>query len=151
MLMLSNIRSLRFVNHDLVDVSSSEIHNENENENEINSENDNEDELHGELLDEFQGDVGEIIDAFGNNTLILLNYRGRTFYYFFEEKEQNLLTQSQFDNLKKYTQFLVCPICMEDSDENIELPCEHIFCNKCIKKWLLQKQNSCPNCRNILT
>lgn len=39
----------------------------------------------------------------------------------------------------------LCPICNENN-VNISLPCNHFFCEKCIKTWLL-KSESCPLCR----
>lgn len=52
-----------------------------------------------------------------------------------------------------------CSICLEDinctpskrklDDEPISLSCSHSFHKKCIASWLL-KNNSCPNCREII-
>ncbi|XP_037027733.1 E3 ubiquitin-protein ligase NRDP1-like isoform X2 [Bradysia coprophila] len=37
----------------------------------------------------------------------------------------------------------VCPICMMVVEQPLELPCEHIFCAKCIIEWT-SLNNSCP-------
>ena len=31
-----------------------------------------------------------------------------------------------------------------------KLPCDHIFCSKCIQKWITESSNSCPICREIV-
>jgi len=45
-----------------------------------------------------------------------------------------------------------CPICMDyefaDNKEIIKLPCNHIFCDGCIRNWVVQQNNgNCPICR----
>ena len=39
-----------------------------------------------------------------------------------------------------------CPICLELLDTPVTLDCHHIFCNRCIRSWLLITPN-CPYCR----
>lgn len=40
-----------------------------------------------------------------------------------------------------------CTICFEDIRcPSCIKPCNHMFCNPCIKKWL-KKNNTCPLCR----
>ena len=39
-----------------------------------------------------------------------------------------------------------CPICLELLDTPVTLDCHHIFCNRCIRSWLLITPN-CPSCR----
>ncbi|KAF2207551.1 hypothetical protein CERZMDRAFT_88400 [Cercospora zeae-maydis SCOH1-5] len=39
-----------------------------------------------------------------------------------------------------------CPICREDMDEPIQLPCRHVYCHDCTHTWL-QRNNTCPTCR----
>jgi len=89
----------------------------------------------------------EIID--NPSVLFILQFRGRTYYYFDEasKSEKMVLSIEQFENLEKCDNFISCPICMEDTNKNIKLPCSHVFCEECIKKWLLKNTNSCPNCR----
>mgnify|MGYP001335467249 FL=1 len=52
-----------------------------------------------------------------------------------------------FEKLEKCNDITDCSICFENKKENIKLNCEHIFCNRCIKKWLTEKSNTCPTCR----
>ena len=41
-----------------------------------------------------------------------------------------------------------CPICFEKiTYPSCIKPCDHMFCNKCIVKWM-RKHKSCPLCRN---
>uniref|UniRef100_A0A8C8S421 RING-type E3 ubiquitin transferase n=1 Tax=Pelusios castaneus TaxID=367368 RepID=A0A8C8S421_9SAUR len=43
-----------------------------------------------------------------------------------------------------------CPICLEDPKDPVNLPCDHIFCQRCIKQWLIPGQMFCPYCKVIL-
>lgn len=43
----------------------------------------------------------------------------------------------------------ICSICLNgivDQDVAIPNKCDHVFCNKCLKKWKLEA-STCPNCR----
>lgn len=122
--MRSSIRNLGWLDNLLVDVSSNE--------------------LPGELIDEL---ISESDDS--NATLYIINFRGSILYYLSEDtqKKTSVISNNQFDNFEKNCNILACPICMEDSEENIILPCAHVFCSACIKKWLLKNSNTCPNCR----
>lgn len=40
-----------------------------------------------------------------------------------------------------------CPICFEDPQTPIVLPCDHIFCYLCLKTTLKFGNNKCPQCR----
>ena len=63
------------------------------------------------------------------------------------EEEKNKLTEDEFKNLETCGDVTNCAICMENKKLNIKLKCNHIFCKGCIKKWLTEKSNTCPNCR----
>tara|TARA_Y100000741_G_C18203419_1_gene538620 strand:+ start:765 stop:1172 length:408 start_codon:yes stop_codon:yes gene_type:complete len=63
------------------------------------------------------------------------------------DEEKNKLTDDQFRNLETCSEVTNCVICMENKKANIKLKCNHIFCKGCIKKWLTEKSNTCPNCR----
>lgn len=52
-----------------------------------------------------------------------------------------------FEKLEKCNDVTECSICFENKKDNIKLNCEHIYCNRCIKKWLTEKSNTCPTCR----
>lgn len=63
------------------------------------------------------------------------------------EEEKNKLTEYEFNNLETCSYITNCAICMENKKSNIKLKCNHIFCKGCIKKWLTERSNTCPNCR----
>jgi len=47
-----------------------------------------------------------------------------------------------------------CVICCEDFKPRKhvrKLPCGHMFCNKCIAKWVVKQNASCPTCRAAIT
>ncbi|XP_053308819.1 E3 ubiquitin-protein ligase RNF213 [Spea bombifrons] len=44
----------------------------------------------------------------------------------------------------------VCSVCQEDPNEPVCLTCDHIFCRRCITRWLESGRNSCPLCKAIL-
>ena len=52
-----------------------------------------------------------------------------------------------FEKLEKCNKVTDCGICFENMKDNIKLNCDHIYCNRCIKKWLTEKSNTCPTCR----
>jgi hypothetical protein len=61
--------------------------------------------------------------------------------------EINVLSEKEFSQLTEYTNLHPCPICLEDNLENIILDCKHVFCKKCIKKWVTSNSKTCPLCR----
>lgn len=42
-----------------------------------------------------------------------------------------------------------CPICFEKVEDYYTIPCKHLFCKECMKKWYYVN-NSCPLCKQIL-
>uniref|UniRef100_A0A803VP92 RING-type E3 ubiquitin transferase n=1 Tax=Ficedula albicollis TaxID=59894 RepID=A0A803VP92_FICAL len=40
-----------------------------------------------------------------------------------------------------------CPICLGQPKDPVCLPCNHVFCHKCISQWLVPAQMHCPYCR----
>jgi hypothetical protein len=43
-----------------------------------------------------------------------------------------------------------CSICMNEVNcDIVNTPCGHVFCNKCLTKWLMKK-NTCPMCRHSI-
>ncbi|XP_049669068.1 E3 ubiquitin-protein ligase RNF213 isoform X5 [Accipiter gentilis] len=40
-----------------------------------------------------------------------------------------------------------CPICLGEPKDPVCLPCYHVFCQKCIRMWLVPAQMHCPYCR----
>ncbi|KAG7242861.1 hypothetical protein INR49_018116 [Caranx melampygus] len=76
------------------------------------------------------------------------------------EKNSDLKTQQSFEavivllktckdgavqRIFRFGQTL-CPVCMGDPQDPLCLPCEHVFCLACIKKWLNPGQMYCPLC-----
>ncbi|XP_041331793.1 E3 ubiquitin-protein ligase RNF213-like, partial [Pyrgilauda ruficollis] len=41
----------------------------------------------------------------------------------------------------------LCPICLQEPKDPTCLPCNHVFCHKCISLWLVPAQMYCPYCR----
>jgi hypothetical protein len=64
-----------------------------------------------------------------------------------ESINTNLMSIEDFKNLKKIDIKNNCPICFKDTTNNIILDCNHVFCNNCIKEWLVKNKNNCPICR----
>jgi hypothetical protein len=60
--------------------------------------------------------------------------------------------------IKDLTEDDSCPICYsklnlrkaDDSDKPVKTPCEHMFCEDCILKWLETGTRTCPSCRTNL-
>ena len=46
---------------------------------------------------------------------------------------------------------LKCSICTEVLEKPVQTPCDHLFCDECIKQWLHQGQQTCPVDREQLT
>uniref|UniRef100_A0A8D2MKY7 RING-type E3 ubiquitin transferase n=1 Tax=Zonotrichia albicollis TaxID=44394 RepID=A0A8D2MKY7_ZONAL len=44
----------------------------------------------------------------------------------------------------------VCPICLGEPKDPVCLPCNHVFCHKCISQWLVPAQMYCPYCRAVV-
>lgn len=40
-----------------------------------------------------------------------------------------------------------CLICLGEPKDPVCLPCSHVFCQKCIRTWLVPAQMHCPYCR----
>lgn len=71
-----------------------------------------------------------------------------------KNEELNALKKERYYDIKiknpalaKYT---TCNICLDEYNDDshcIILPCEHIYHNECITKWLGQNSNKCPVCK----
>jgi len=51
-----------------------------------------------------------------------------------------------FDAILKKSDNTECPVCMVDVSNARALGCGHVFCDDCIRTWILEKPN-CPMCR----
>lgn len=50
---------------------------------------------------------------------------------------------------KKMDGIPTCSICLENVKKNTKkLPCDHVFCTKCIGQWTKLGNNTCPMCRH---
>ena len=74
-----------------------------------------------------------------------LHYHTIKFLYIMEEKRKNLYWITE---LKMNCSHIECPICQNQTEKIINTPCNHSFCEKCIKTWLTYNQ-SCPYCRRV--
>ena len=63
------------------------------------------------------------------------------------EETKKTLTEDQFNQLNFNQDLSNCCICMDNKKLNVKLDCTHTFCKTCIKKWLIEKSNTCPTCR----
>ena len=63
------------------------------------------------------------------------------------EQQRTTISLAKFETLKKDNTVSECPICYNDKDNNVHLECNHKFCSSCIKRWLTEKEDSCPICR----
>ncbi|XP_075296696.1 E3 ubiquitin-protein ligase RNF213 isoform X2 [Opisthocomus hoazin] len=50
------------------------------------------------------------------------------------------------NRLYRYS-LMSCPICLGEPKDPVCLPCYHMFCQKCIRMWLVPAQMHCPYCR----
>lgn len=57
------------------------------------------------------------------------------------------ITLEKFEKLEKCNDITNCSICFENIKDNVKLKCGHIYCSVCIKKWLTERSNTCPTCR----
>jgi hypothetical protein len=63
-----------------------------------------------------------------------------------------LIPESSITNISSLNE-TECSICLDDfkiKDKILTIPCSHYFHSKCIKEWLLEKDNTCPSCKFIL-
>nr|XP_008103960.1 PREDICTED: zinc finger protein RFP [Anolis carolinensis] len=51
------------------------------------------------------------------------------------------------DSVKKLSEELSCPICLEYFKEPVSLSCGHNFCQSCLDQCWEEKEASCPQCR----
>ena len=63
---------------------------------------------------------------------------------------RNKLFLEEYENISYIKKRSSCNICMVDKNKFKKLKCKHLFCNDCIKEWLLKHANTCPNCRLVL-
>lgn len=101
----------------------------------------------------------KIFDALQNNRNWDITYRGISFKTMEVAKpfiNQEALEQvaplrmRSKDNVSEFKYDHNCNICTEEIDSNKmhrELPCKHVFHPECVDKWLLERDDKCPMCR----
>ncbi len=100
-------------------------------------------------------DDQHFINIYENNNLIIdFEYFLNKFYYsFFQKKYLNNINNNNFYiDTNKLNE---CYICMDEFIFNYKnsykLPCNHIFCKKCLHNYIIHKKINilpCPLCRN---
>ena len=66
----------------------------------------------------------------------------------FEEQMVNQLAHTFPERSAAAGESLLCPVCLEDADQLVELPCTHRLHRACLLRWLkVAPKPSCPMCR----
>ena len=61
---------------------------------------------------------------------------------------KGILSIDEFNKLEIFNGKFDCSICFENKQTGLKLDCCHVFCRKCLEKWLIQENNTtCPICR----
>lgn len=71
-------------------------------------------------------------------------------YMFLTTNNYNKLFFEEIENMEPLYKDFICGICFCKKKVSKKLRCKHLFCNKCITKWLTECSNNCPLCRTIL-
>ena len=66
-----------------------------------------------------------------------------------------ILSRNKLTEIEYYTNTQIvrdyedeCSICFSHENEFVKInKCNHVFCEPCLKKWLMEQKGSCPNCR----
>jgi len=45
----------------------------------------------------------------------------------------------------------ICAICTDVVENPVQTPCQHLFCNECIRRWINEGHRTCPEDRQALT
>ena len=62
----------------------------------------------------------------------------------------NTLFTEEVEAIEDIDTTFTCNICFTKKIIGKRLKCRHIFCKKCITKWLTECSNKCPSCRKVL-
>lgn len=62
-----------------------------------------------------------------------------------ETYEETIKNKEQ--QIEKYREILMCPICMDKTKDTVFVPCGHAFCAKCSSAILNANSGRCPICR----
>ena len=89
-------------------------------------------------------DYYDILNTYSQNVKIQNNILVETYYHKYVMKKQDTF---EHNDIKNNT--IDCAICLEDFEKGksvTKLKCGHVFCTKCIKKWL-EVTVTCPYCK----
>ena len=67
-----------------------------------------------------------------------------------EDVAKDILKVKRYDEIENREEYKKCPISLEhfkDTDEIVQLPCNHCFFEEPIRQWLMNDSNVCPICR----
>ena len=67
------------------------------------------------------------------------------FNYLKIDKNDNIITDNE-DKGQSIKCSFECPICLDTKQKGVKLHCNHLFCKKCLVRWL-KKTKNCPYCR----
>lgn len=99
-----------------------------------------------EYINDFLGNLTYDINTFFS-TQRVISMLSHSLIHEHSNNAKPKVSLENFERLDKSNEVTNCGICFENMEDNIKLKCEHIYCNRCIKKWLTEKSNTCPTCR----
>lgn len=71
-------------------------------------------------------------------------------FYSIKKEGNNFLYIEEVENIPTIFKEIKCSICLNAEHKFKKLKCKHLFCEKCITKWLTSFSNTCPICRTVL-
>jgi hypothetical protein len=57
----------------------------------------------------------------------------------------------EYENEESIDMNLKCVICNEPFIDPVETECHHLFCCKCLNRWIENDKSTCPTCRKIIS
>tara|TARA_R110000744_G_scaffold361588_2_gene469382 strand:+ start:2829 stop:3326 length:498 start_codon:yes stop_codon:yes gene_type:complete len=90
---------------------------------------------------------GEYVNRTTSNSVMsLINYcKKNNIEYTLIDKNDNKITKYQDRGSIVFKKF-ECPVCLDEKYVGLKLKCNHIYCSKCLRKWLKNNKH-CPYCR----
>lgn len=95
--------------------------------------------LYNNVNDNSYENIVNIINDYNEDVKIVLT-----------DEEINSLNYGKYSQLKINEDEYKCPITLkklEDDDDVVKLPCNHIFCKNELLEWVSNDSNKCPMCR----
>jgi len=95
------------------------------------------------------------IDNNNNNSLQnIINDYSEDIKIVLTDEEINQLIYGKYSDLKINDEEYKCPITLKTLDNNddvVKLPCNHIFCKNELLEWVSNDSNKCPMCRSTIS